>query len=284
MSVSRRHVVWGCVVLLGLALAACSSDSTSDGTDVAQVSSTDSETVEESDATTAAPAELQEETPDLGTVEAPPEDLATLSEPTPLPENAYAGASAALEALTSYRFVTSFVFTGEEDGEIESGSIELSGEIMDANRKRFTWKDLSEGEEFQLIQLEDQAWVYSDGAWEAVPPMVASAMSQAVLVFAPSVVWGGVFGTLDSEASFVGRDSVDGVPALHYTSSYHQWAGYWQGQLVDAMGDVWIAEEGYPLRYRFSATGIDEDGNRGSVLWTMQLSDANAPIEITPPL
>jgi hypothetical protein len=276
--------LWGWVVLLGLALTACSSQSSSNGTEVAEVSSTDVETVEASDTAPATPTEPLKETPDLGIVEAPPGDRTALSEPTPLPENAYAGASAALEALTSYRFVTSFVFTGQEDGQIESGSIELSGEIMDADRKRFTWKDLSKGEEFQLIQLEDQAWVYSDGAWEAVPPMVASAMSQAVLVFAPSVVWGGLFGTLESEASFVGRDSVDGVPALHYTSSYHQWAGYWDGQLVDATGDVWIAEAGYPLRYSFSASGIDEDGHRGSVSWTMQLSDANAPIEITPPL
>ncbi len=201
-----------------------------------------------------------------------------------LPEGIFADATAALETLESYRFTTSFLFTGEEDGEVESGSIELSGEIMGAERKHFMWRDLDEDEQFEIIQLEDEAWIYADEEWEAVPAMVADAMSQAILVFAPSVVWGGLFGGLEAQSTYVGSETINGVRAHHYTSTYQQWAGYWQGELLDATGDVWIAEAGYPIRYDFTATGIDEDGSRGTVSWTMELTDVGGNIVIEPPM
>lgn len=200
------------------------------------------------------------------------------------PEGIFAGSAAALRALDSYRFTTSFLFTGEDDGEIESGSIELSGAIMDADHKHFVWRDLDDGEQFEIIQLEDEAWVLDDGEWESVPSLVAEAMSQAVLIFAPSMVWEGLFGGLEDESRYVGKESMNGVAVHHYTSSYHEWAGIWQGEVLDATGDVWIAEAGYPVRYDFSATGTDEDGSRGAISWTMNLTDVGASIVIEPPL
>jgi len=289
MNILKRYGLFVGMLLLCLALAACSSDTAStDDAAVDEPAAVETATVDTPEQSPAATVETEDATPELGTVESPvsepaPEDV-TSPETTPAPVGVFSGASAALESLSSYRFVTSFVFTGEEDGEIESGSIELSGSIMDASHKHFTWRDLGEDDEFQIIQLEDQAWLYQEGAWEAVPAMVADAMSQAVLIFAPSVVWDGLFGTLESDASFVGRETVDGIVALHYTSTYHQWASYWEGELLDASGDVWIAEAGYPLRYDFRATGVDENGDRGSVSWTMELSDVNADIVIEPPL
>jgi hypothetical protein len=200
------------------------------------------------------------------------------------PEGIFAGANEALEALDSYRFTTVFLFTGEEDGKIESGSIELSGEIMDAQHKHFVWRNLEDGGYFEIIQLEDAAWVYDDGEWESVPLLVADAMSQAVLVFAPSVVWGGLFGSLEANSAYVGSETVDGMLAHHYTSTYQQWAGYWQGEVLDASGDVWIADAGYPIRYNFTATGVGEDGGRGAISWTMELTDVGADIAIEPPM
>jgi hypothetical protein len=199
------------------------------------------------------------------------------------PEGIFARATAALQALESYRFKTTFLFTGQEDGEIESGSIELSGEIAGEHSKHFVWKNLEDDEQFEVIQLEDDAWVYGDEEWRAVPALVADAMSQGILVFAPSVVWGGLFGGLESESTYVGPETVDGIPAHHYTSTYQQWAGIWEGELLDATGDVWIAEAGYPLRYDFSATAVDENGDQGTVTWSMVLTDAGADILIEPP-
>ena len=277
--------IWSLLALilaLCLVLSACSSN------DSSEVAST---TDPESPAVASSEVETPEETPELGTVEEAQPDGPDLPlevdvdvEIDLAPDGIFSGATAALDALTSYRFTTVFLFTGEEDGEAESGSIELSGEIMDAQHKHFVWRNLEDGEHFEIIQLENEAWVYDDEEWESVPLLVADAMSQAVLVFAPSVVWGGLFGGLETQSTYVGSETIDGVLAHHYTSTYQQWAGYWQGELLDATGDVWIADAGYPVRYNFTATGIDEDGGRGSVSWTMELTDVGADIVIEPPM
>lgn len=286
---TRTWSLLALVLALCLVLAACSSNDKSDVAQTTDPAPTEPATV------AAADESAPDETPQLGAVEQPEP-----SEPdVPLqvevdvevdlgvnlaPEGIFAGSTAALEALESYRFTTLFLFVGEEGGEVESGSIELSGEIMDADRKHFTWRNLDDGEQFEIIQLDDQAWVYDDGEWESVPALVADAMSQAVLVFAPSVVWGGLFGGLEAQSTYVGPETVDGMLAHHYTSTYQQWAGYWQGEVLDATGDVWIADAGYPIRYNFTATGIDEDGNRGSISWTMELIDVGETIVIEPPM
>jgi len=199
-------------------------------------------------------------------------------------EGVFAGASAALSALESYRFVTSFLFVGEDGNEVESGSIELSGAIAGPDAQHFVWENLDEAERLELVQIDNEAWILSDEGWESVPLRVANAMSQAVLVFAPSVVWGGFFGEIEAHSTYVGNESVNGIPSQHYTSTYSAWGSYWEGDLTDAAGDVWIAEAGYPVKYAFSATGVDEDGARGSVTWSMEISDVNADIRIEPPL
>jgi hypothetical protein len=284
---TRTWSLFTLMLVLCLVLAACSSNDTSN-------------TVTTTDPAPAAPSAVADADESVPVVEVEtPVEQPEPSEPDMplevevdvdvdlginLPEGIFAGATAALEALESYRFTTSFLFTGEEDGEVESGSIELSGEIMGTERKHFVWRDLDEDEQFEIIQLEDEAWVYDDGEWNSVPVLVADAMSQAVLVFAPSVVWGGLFGGLETQSTYVGSETINGVLAHHYTSTYQQWAGYWQGELLDATGDVWIAEAGYPIRYDFTATGIDEDGSRGTVSWTMELTDVGGDIVIEPPM
>lgn len=278
---TRTWNLFALMLALCLVLAACSSNDGSDLT--ATTESTPSEPAVE--------VEMSDEAPELGAVDEPQPSDPDLSlevdvdvEIDLAPEGIFAGSTAALEALESYRFTTLFLFTGEEDGEIESGSIELSGEIMDAQHKRFVWRNLDDGEYFEIIHLEDTAWVYDDGEWDSVPALVADAMSQAVLVFAPSVVWGGLFGSLEANSTYVGSETVDGMLAHHYTSTYQQWGSYWQGELLDATGDVWIADAGYPIRYNFTATGIGEDGDRGAISWTMELTDVGESIVIEPPM
>ncbi len=289
--------VWSLLALtfaLCLILTACSSSNDDQATTTPQ-----SDPVAVSAPETPQPdAQPQEDAPTLASVETPqPSDPSSpvevdvsIDTDTGIdvgidiaPEGIFAGATAALQALESYRFTTSFLFTGQEDGEIESGSIELAGEIMDAQRKHFTWKNLEDGEQFEIIQLEDDAWIYSDGEWEPVPAVAAEAMAGVVLVFAPSMVWDGLFGGMEANSTYVGLETVNGVSAYHYTSTYRQWAGVWEGEVLDATGDVWIAEAGYPLRYEFAATAVDEEGNQGTVSWSMQLTDAGADIVIEPP-
>lgn len=285
--------IWNSMILvlaLCLVLTACSS---SNDDEIATITKPDPIAATDADETTPeeAPALGAIETPDPSDAGLPVEVEVSLDTNTGIdvgvdltPAGIFAGATAALQALESYRFTTSFLFTEQGDGEIESGSIELSGEIMDAQRKHFVWKNHEDDEQFEIIQLEDEAWVYDDEEWESVPSLVADAMSQVVLVFAPSVVWEGLFGGFEGESIYVGPETIDGIPAHHYTSTHQQWAGVWEGEVLDATGDVWIAEAGYPLRYDFSATAIDEDGDQGTVTWSMRLTDANAEILIEAPV
>ncbi len=266
---------------LGLALAACSSNQG------------EPETAETTTTSAEAPATTTPEATTTETVDevppATPAEVATTEpdqEPSlrPEPEGAFSGASAALENLDSYRYSTLFTFVGEDDGEIEAGSIELTGIVAGPDKKHLIWMDLEDEERFEVIQLGQQAWVLGDGEWEQAPVMVAEAMSQAVLIYAPSIAWGGVFGELEPTATYVGIETVNGVSAHHYTSTYDQWGGYWAGELQNAAGDVWIAEDGYPVKYHFSATGIDEHGDGGTVTWRMDLFDVNAEITVEPPV
>jgi hypothetical protein len=268
--------------VLALCLAACTSNETT------APAETDTQTTSEEEAPPAAVADTTPAEAPAGeaTEPAPEPEPAPAVETDELaapPEGAFSDAAGALAELNSYRYSTLFTFVGEEDGEVEAGSIELTGIVAGPNQKHLIWRDLGEDEQFEVIQIDNRAWVFSDDEWEEAPVLVAEAMSQAVLIYAPSIAWGGIFGELEPTATYVGVETVNGVPADHYTSTYEQWGGYWPGTLENASGDVWIAEAGYPVKYHFSATGVDEEGGRGAVTWRMDLTDVNAEITIEAP-
>jgi len=292
--VVRSGSRWWLALLLTalvLGLAACSSSDQPAETSETQAPA---ETAPASDVAVTEPADTAEPGADpVPEVVEPPEDVvespeatepaADVAAETPRPEDAFSRAQSALEDLETYRYETSFLFVGEEDGEPEMGSIELSGIVAGPDRIHLTWRDLGEGEAFEVIQLGNQAWVLEDGEWTEVPIFVSEAMSAAALIYAPSMAWTGLFGELQPDATHVGKEDVNGVRTDHYAATYAQWGRYWPGEISDATGDIWIAEEGYPVKYSFHATGVDEDGDRGSVTWTMELSDVNGPIEIEQP-
>jgi hypothetical protein len=273
------------IAALALGLAACSSNppaSTSGETGEAPSVAGPQASGPEEMASTAGEADAAPSVP-LPEIAAPVETVIPEAVP-PTPESAFTDALVALEKLDSYRYTTSFVFVGEEDGETESGSMELTGVIAGPDRMHLVMRNVYEDESFEVIRIGSEAWILDDEGWSRVPVLVANAMTEAALVFAPSVAWNGLLGELQPDASYVGKDVVNRVPADHYTATYTQWGGYWPGELIDATGDVWIAEAGYPVRYHFSATGIDEDGDRGAVTWAMDLTDVNAPLTIEPPM
>jgi hypothetical protein len=222
--------------------------------------------------------------------QAPPDD--TPEEPqTPAADDAtddsagvFAGASDALNSLASYSYITSFTFIGDEQGEIESGSYEMSGAVVNPDRQHIRWRDMTADEAFELIEISSQMWISEEGEWEEIPVVAAQAMTSIATVFAPSAVWEGLYGELETDANYVGRETVNGISTRHYTTTYQHIGPHWEGELQDASGDVWIADEGYPVKYRFTATGLDEDGERGTIVWTMELDDVNEDLIIEAPL
>ncbi len=298
------------MVMVALWMAACSSDRAPEEPTAGPATNTASEeppiatspmsepgetqTISEPPASPATPAA---DVPQTG-AESPPatsgQDLtvavetgsvgAELTVELPPIEGVFANAAQALEALDSYRFTSTFSFIGQEAGQPQAGSIEVQGDVVAPDRQRMHWQDLETGDQFELVQIGSTAWIQSDGTWQQVPVLVAEAMSQAVLVYAPAISWSGLYGELQTTSNYIGEDTINGIPAHHYASTYSEWGQTWNGELTGATGDVWIARDGYPVKYQFAATGVDEQGNQGSVTWTMELSDVNASISIEPPM
>jgi len=222
-------------------------------------------------AATADETEPQREVPAIeAPLEAPPEGLLSRS-------------TGALAALESYRYTTRVKYEGTDGDEIDAGSIEIIGEYASPDREHVTWTDLATGEGFEIIRIGDTAWMYEDEEWIEVPQMAIESIMQVVFLFAPVYAWEGMAGELETGSNFVGKEVVNGVSTLHYSSDYAGWEERFEGDLHEASGEIWIAEEGFPVRSIFTASGIDEDGNQGSVEWRMDLTNVNQSISIEPP-
>ncbi len=199
------------------------------------------------------------------------------------PENQCSSSSGALAGLQSYRYTTVFSFTGDANGKAESGSVEVHGAVVGSDRSEMTWKDLDTGEGFGVVRVGNEAWMQEGETWSSVPTMVADAMSRAVLAFSPCMSWSGLSQGILGTSVHVGTETINGITAEHYTTTYSGWSQLWNGKADDASGDVWIAATGYPVRYRFTAKGTDENGSKGSILWTMDLTDVNGAVTIEAP-
>lgn len=252
----RRNKLWLLLVALGviLSMAACAPKA---------------ETVEEATI------------PETTTTEAPEEEATTTEAP---PEEMFTGSSEALKGLKSYRYVSLFKFEGEETAEITRGSIEIKGEYVDPDKMHVTWTDLSSKEGFEAIRIGDKAWFKQNGEWMEMPAEYAESLMQMVLIFGPLHSWDTLYTGLPGTSNLVGREVVNGIPCLHYTSSHKGWGVLFGGGIAEAKGDIWIAEEGFPVKYIFEASGTDTEGNQGSIEWSMELRDVNQPISIEPPM
>jgi len=273
----KQTTLFFCLVLISLVLVlvGCGPKETP------AVAPQESETSTTSESTPSAPSpeaaatadetEPQREAPAIETpLEAPPEGLLSRS-------------TGALAALESYRYTTRVKYEGTDGDEIDAGSIEIIGEYASPDREHVTWTDLATGEGFEIIRIGDTAWMYEDEEWIEVPQMAIESIMQVVFLFAPVYAWEGMAGELETGSNFVGKEVVNGVSTLHYSSDYAGWEERFEGDLHEASGEIWIAEEGFPVRSIFTASGIDEDGNQGSVEWRMDLTNVNQSISIEPP-
>ena len=116
--------------------------------------------------TTETPATPEAGAPDTASEAAQPETSieATASSTAEL----FAGASDALRQLDSYRYTTAFTFVSEDAGEIETGSFEISGAVVEPDRRHIRWIDLEEDEQFEMIEITSQIWIREDDEWTAV--------------------------------------------------------------------------------------------------------------------
>ena len=289
----RKNKLWLLLVTLGLILSpvACGPKATPVAPTPVEATPTPKPVEVAPTPIPPTPTPIAEATPTPKPVEVAPTPVpptpTAIAEATPTeapPEEVFAGSYEALKGLKSYRFLCLFKFESEEKAEITAGSIEIKGEYVAPDKEHATWTDLSTGEGFEAIRIGDKAWFKVEGAWMEMPAEYAESIMQGVLMFGPVYGWGTLYTGLPGISNLVGREVVNGIPCLHYASSYKGWGAIFGGGLTEAKGDIWIAVEGFPVKYIFKASGTDAEGNRGSIEWSMELKDVNQPISIEPPM
>jgi len=174
-------------------------------------------------------------------------------------------------------------YEGTEDGVADSGTLEVLGEYSAPDRYHLTVSDSSEDTRSEFVKIGDALWVYDDGEWTKVPEMAVTAMSQSIFSFALDFVWGTLVEGLETGANFIGKETVNGTKSLHYSSTNSDWEKGVGGGFGNAHSDVWVAEAGYPVKFVFTASGTDEEGNSGSIEWRADVTDVDSQVTISPP-
>lgn len=226
-------------------------------------------------AVTTTPAPPQPTTPPS---ETPP------SEEAPATADLFAGSCDALAGLESYRYSV-LVMNEEEVAGTQSFSLE--GRVQGGDNHHLVWTALETQETFEVIRIGDKAWVKDaeEGEWEEIPQLVADGLTESIFVFAPLPSWNNLRPMLSATAEYVDQETIAGVASSHYSCDFTGWIeGAFEEGISESSSDVWIAEDGFPVKYAFTATGPDAEGNQGSVEWTMELKDVNQPISIEPPM
>lgn len=165
----------------------------------------------------------------------------------------------------------------------DAGSVTILGEYSAPDRYHLTMIDSSKDSQSEFIKIGDTLWVKNDGKWMKVPEMAAAAMSQSIFNFGLNFVWGQLASGLEDGANFVGKETVNGTKSLHYSSTNSNWEKQVNAGFGNSHGDVWIAEAGYPVKFVFTASGTDEEGNTGSIDWRADVTDVNSDVTITAP-
>ena len=215
------------------------------------------------------------QSPETETVDKEHEDLAGIA--------SLSGSAQSLKSLDSYRYTTIMEYEGTDDSETESERTIISGEYSAPDSYHLTIDNSSEEQSSEFVKIGQSLWVYDDGSWTEVPENMASSVAQSVFSLALDFMWASLASGLASETQYIGEERINGVLTSHYSST----SSYWQ-QLVgesvgEAQGEIWIAKEGYPVKFEFDASGTDEDGNMASVKWSGEVTDINAPVNISPP-
>lgn len=189
----------------------------------------------------------------------------------------------ALRALSSYRYRTVMNYEGTEDGVADSETLEVLGEYSAPDRHHLTVSDSSGDTRSEFVKIGDALWVYDDGEWTKVPEIAVAAMSQGIFSFAFDFVWGTLAEGLETGANFVGKETVNETKSLHYSSTNSDWEKDVGAGFGNAHGDIWVAEAGYPVKFVFTASGTDEEGNFGSVEWRADVTDVGSQVTISAP-
>jgi len=199
------------------------------------------------------------------------------------PSETFSKSIEALQSLTSYRYTTTMKYEATGDSAADSGTVEVHGEYSAPDQYHLTVHDSSEAESSEFVKIGNSLWVRDGQDWTKVPDMAVPAMSQSIFSFGLSYVWGNLAESMEIGSNFVGNETVNGVKCRHYSSTNSDWEKEIKEGFQNAHSDVWVAEAGYPVKFVFTASGTDEDGNSGSMEWRSDVTDVNSEVSISAP-
>lgn len=218
--------------------------------------------------------------------------------PTPTPEAVEAPEeeeepfSATTEALNQLDSFAGYVHwqgwgaaMGEEAQEVD---FEIRGQRQNkpTRAEHWTWTDLKEGTtlEWIAIEAENNMWTREEGEeWQEFG-MYSSDMLEMFSIFSYDFWASLFFEGLPEEATFVGQETVNGIPCRHYRSA--DTSGWGWGWVVTGSAElnVWMAVEGeYPVKSTVDVSGTYE-GDAFDWHFISELSNVNQPVDISPPM
>jgi len=199
--------------------------------------------------------------------------------------------SATTEALSQLDSFSGYVhwqgWGGGFGEEAQEADFEIRGQRQNkptrAEHWTFTDREGGTSLEWIAIEAENNMWTREEGGeWQEFG-MYSSEMLEMFSVFSYDFWAGLFFEGLPEEATFVGQETVNGIPCRHYrTMDTSGWG--WVGFTGSAEFNVWIAVEGeYPVKSTGEASGTYEGE---SFDWHLisELSNVNQPVDISPPV
>jgi len=179
-------------------------------------------------------------------------------------QSPFAQASAALDALPSYRWKARWVLTSSQGGTTSPVSWRSEGtRVKDGDRWRITWFLGAGDVSLEVIHIGDQEWVRFGSEWVETP----AEQQLQFLQFGPRAWWDDVYvGLAEHTARITPDEQVNEVLCQHYrTAESYRGVVVGEGANWSHQGDVWLAaERGYPVRGRFLGTGTID-----AATWTL---------------
>jgi hypothetical protein len=275
MTMRKKHwLLIALAILVSLALAACGG-----GNKKA------TPTQEPAASAKAAATEAAQPSAAAGPTEAPNLTEAPAAEESTLSLDSR---EAGLDKLTSYRVTWHAEWKSTEQGKTDSGTWDWTEEYTaepkahHLSMKSPDSSDATKPNQFEMWQIGDTTYMKSGDDQECMSFSSEGAGKDSQQgLFNPSML-----GRIQ-DGKYVGTDTINGVPAKHYT--YSSKADTLVG-LGDVSGETWVATDGgYVVKDTVSWKGsngffgMGGSSGTGEGSWTWELSDANKPFTINPP-
>jgi len=220
----------------------------------------------------------------------PPPPPPTTPEAVETPEEEEEPFSATTEALNQLDSFAGYVhwqgWGGAFGEEVQEADFEIRGQRQNkpTRAEHWTWTDHEGGTtlEWIAIEAENNMWTREEGGeWQEFG-MYSSDMLEMFSVFSYDF-WASIFFEgLPEEATFVGQETVNGIPCRYYRTTDMSGWGWEVAGSVDI--NVWIAVEGeYPVKSTADASGTVA-GEAFDWQSMTELSNVNQPVDIGPPM